>query len=105
MWNRKESWRSKEKSTKIDINEEIQRVMKELQCTSDVTDLNYEDLCIHLNLDLSEGFKIQKFDTFGVTGNFLAHLRVYCDQLVGVGGDKVVLMRLFRQSLSREALK
>ncbi|XP_069146943.1 uncharacterized protein [Solanum lycopersicum] len=38
--------------------------MKEVQCNPDVADLNYEDLSIHLNLDLSEWFKMPKFDTF-----------------------------------------
>lgn len=38
--------------------------MKELQCIPEVAYFNNEDLCIHPNLDLSEGFKIPKFDTF-----------------------------------------
>ncbi|KAK4706953.1 hypothetical protein R3W88_033490 [Solanum pinnatisectum] len=79
--------------------------MKELQCIPEVTNLNYEDLCIHPNLDLPEGFKVPKFDVFGGTGNPLAHLRAYCDQLVGVGRDEALLMRLFSQSLSGEALE
>ncbi|KAK4736925.1 hypothetical protein R3W88_000622 [Solanum pinnatisectum] len=79
--------------------------MKELQCTLEVAGLNYEDLCIHPNLDLPEGFKVPKFDVFGGTGNPLAHLRAYCDQLVGVGRDEALLMRLFSRSLSGEALE
>uniref|UniRef100_M1BQB8 Gag-pro n=1 Tax=Solanum tuberosum TaxID=4113 RepID=M1BQB8_SOLTU len=59
--------------------------MKELQYIPEVDELSYEDLCIHPNLDLPEGFKVPKFDTFGGAGNPLAHLRAYCDQLVGVG--------------------
>ena len=57
--------------------------MKEFQCIPDVTGLNYEDLCIHPNLNLPEGFKIHKFDTFGGIGNPL-----------GVGRDEYILMRL-----------
>ncbi|KAK4714138.1 hypothetical protein R3W88_020045 [Solanum pinnatisectum] len=79
--------------------------MKELQCIPEVAGLNYEDLCIHPNLDLPEGFKVPKFDVFGGTGNPLAHLRAYCDQLVGVGRDEALLMRLFSRSLSGEALE
>jgi len=52
-------------------------------------------LVIHPNLNLSEGFKIPKFDTFGRVGRPMAHLRAYCDQLVGVGRDEVLLMRIF----------
>jgi len=87
------------------MKEEIRKVMKELNCIPEVEGLSYEDLCIHPNLDLPEGCKVQKFDIFGGTGNPLAHLRAYCDQLVGVGRDEALLMRLFSRSLSGEALE
>ncbi|KAK4734344.1 hypothetical protein R3W88_008605 [Solanum pinnatisectum] len=102
---REREWRSKEEAAKLDMKEEIRKAMKELQCIPEVTDLNYEDLCIHSNLDLPEGFKVPKFDVFGGTGNPLAHLRAYCGQLVGVGRDEALLMWLFSRSLSREALE
>ena len=35
----------------------------------------------------------------------MAHLRAYCDQLIGVGKDEALLMRLFIQSLCLEALE
>ena len=35
----------------------------------------------------------------------MAHLRAYCDQLVGVGRDEAFLMRLFSQSLCGESLE
>ena len=49
--------------------------MKDLQCTLDVADLNYEDLCIHQHMDLPYGFKMPKIDTFGGIGNPLAHMK------------------------------
>lgn len=98
-------WRLKEEATEVDIKEEILRGMKEQQCLPEVTELNYEDLCIHLNLVLLEGFKVPKFDVFERIGNHLGHLMAYYDQLVGVERDKVVLMYIFSRSLSREALK
>ncbi|KAK4724407.1 hypothetical protein R3W88_027186 [Solanum pinnatisectum] len=79
--------------------------MKELQCIPEVVGLSYEDLWIHPNLDLPEGFKVPKFDIFEGIGNPLAELRAYCDQLVGVGRDEALLMRLFSRSLSGEALE
>ena len=79
--------------------------MKEVQCVPDIAGLSYENLCIHPNLELPEGFKIPKFDTFRGVGSPMAHLRAYCDQLVGVGRDEVLLMCLFSRSLSREALQ
>ena len=79
--------------------------MKEIQCVPYIPGISYEDLCIHQNLNLPEGFKIPKFDTFGGVGNPMAHLKAYCDQLVGVGRDEALLMRLFSGSLCGEALK
>ena len=61
-------WRSKEKAL-VDIKEEIRKAMKEFQCIPNVVGLNYEDLCIHPNMDLPEGFKVPKFGTFGGVGN------------------------------------
>ena len=62
--------------------------------------LNYKTLCIRPNLDLTEGFKVPKFVTFNGIRNPLAHMNVYCDQLVGVGKNEALLMRLFSRSLS-----
>ena len=84
------------------IKEEIKKPMKELQCVPDIARLSYEDLCIRPNLDLPEGFKIPKFDTSGGVGNPMAHLKAYCDQLIGVRRDKALLMRLFSRSLYGE---
>ena len=87
------------------MNEEIRKAMKELQCIPEVAGLSYEDLCIHPNLDLPEGFKVPKFDVFKGIGNPLAQLRAYCDQLVEVERDEALLMHLFSRSLSGEALE
>ena len=56
-------WREKEEE-KVDIKEEIKKAMKEFQNVPDVVGINDENLCIHPNLDLPEGFKIPKFDSF-----------------------------------------
>ena len=87
------------------MKEEIRKAMKELHYISEVDGLSYKDLCIHPNLDLPEGFKVPKFVTFNGTGNPLAHLKVYCDQLVGIGKNEALLMRLFGRSLNGEALE
>ncbi|XP_069154673.1 uncharacterized protein [Solanum lycopersicum] len=87
------------------MKEEIRKAMKELHYISEVDGLSYKDLCIHPNLDLPEGFKVPKLVTFNGTGNPLAHLKVYCDQVVGVGKNEEILMRLFGRSLSGEALE
>lgn len=79
--------------------------MKDLECILNVSGMSYENLCIHPNLHLPEGLKVPKFDLFEGIGNPLVHLRAYCDHLVGVGRDEGVLMWLFTQSLSGEALE
>ena len=68
-------WRSKEEAANIYIEEDILKVIKELQCVPDVAGLNYEDLCIHSNLHHPKGFKMEKINTFRGTGNPLGHLR------------------------------
>ena len=45
------------------------------------------------------------FDTFGGVANLMAHERAYCDQLMGVGRDEALLMRLFTRSLCGEDLE
>ncbi|XP_059310083.1 uncharacterized protein LOC132061252 [Lycium ferocissimum] len=65
--------------------------------------LRYSDLCIHPDLGLPEGFKIPKFDHFNGSGNPRAHLRAYCDQLVGSGRNEA--FRLFSRSLLGTAME
>ena len=79
--------------------------MKELQSIPDIARLSYEDLCIHPYLNLPEAFKFPKFDTFGGVSNPLTYLRAYCYQLVRVGRDEALFMRLFRLSLCGEVLE
>ena len=98
-------WRSREEVVKLNMKEEIRKTMKELHHIFEVDGLSYKDLCIHQNLDLPEGLKVPKFFTFNGTGNPLARLKVYCNQLVGVGKNEALLMRLFGRSLNGEALE
>ncbi|XP_070054240.1 uncharacterized protein [Nicotiana tomentosiformis] len=66
--------------------------------------LNYEDLCIQLDVELPEGNKPPKFGMFDGTGDSKVHLRTYCDKLVGVGKDERIRMKLFMRSLTGDAL-
>ncbi|XP_059283656.1 uncharacterized protein LOC132037200 [Lycium ferocissimum] len=60
---------------------------------------------MHPILDLPEGFKVPYFELFNGTGNPKAHLRAYCDQLVGVRDNQVLIIRLFSWSLIGEAFE
>ncbi|XP_059292619.1 uncharacterized protein LOC132046090 [Lycium ferocissimum] len=83
------------------IEKEMGKKIAELEHGSKIKEgLRYSDLCIHPDLGLPEGFNIPKFDHFNGSGNPLAHLRGYCNQLVRNGGNEVLLMRLFSRSIS-----
>ncbi|XP_059285137.1 uncharacterized protein LOC132038491 [Lycium ferocissimum] len=87
---------------------DMERKMEELleksnRVIRNPTSLSYDDLCMHPNLDLPKGFKIPKFEIFNGTGNPKAHLRSYCDQLVGIKKNEPLIMRLFSRSLAGEA--
>ncbi|XP_070034750.1 uncharacterized protein [Nicotiana tomentosiformis] len=66
--------------------------------------LNYKDLCNQLDVELPEGYKPPKFEMFDCTPNPKAHLRTYCDKLVGMGKNEQICMKLFMRSLTGDAL-
>lgn len=59
--------------------------MKSLQFAWGNESLDYDALCIHPDVDTPVGYKPSKFDMFYGTGDPHAHLRAYCNKLVGVG--------------------
>nr|XP_009770363.1 PREDICTED: uncharacterized protein LOC104221080 [Nicotiana sylvestris] len=78
--------------------------MKNLQVARGSESLDYEDLCIHQDIDMPLGYKPPKFDIFNGTGDPHAHLREYCDKLVGVGRNEKLRIKLFIRSLTGEEL-
>ncbi|XP_070032288.1 uncharacterized protein [Nicotiana tomentosiformis] len=69
-----------------------------------IESLNYEDQCIQLDVELSEGYKPTKFEMFDGTGDPKVHLRTYCDKLVGVAKNEQIRMKLFMRSFTGDAL-
>lgn len=63
----------------------LKEAFKSIQVHKGVESLEYEDLCVHPDVELPMGYKVPKFDVFDGKGNPRAHLRSYCDKLVGVG--------------------
>ncbi|XP_049375476.1 uncharacterized protein LOC125840547 [Solanum verrucosum] len=89
------------------INAQLQglrKALKSLEVTRGTESLDYDDLCIHPDIDLSVGYKPPMFDMFDGKGDPHAHIRAYCDKLVGVGRNEKLRMKLFIRSLSGEAL-
>ncbi|XP_070013655.1 uncharacterized protein [Nicotiana sylvestris] len=83
---------------------ELKKAFKNLKIVRSMEGLEYEDLCVHPDVDLLAGYKVPKFDMFDGKGNRRAHLRSYCHKLVGVGKDEAIRMKLFIRSLTREAI-
>ncbi|XP_070039434.1 uncharacterized protein [Nicotiana tomentosiformis] len=82
----------------------LRKQMKNLQVARRSESLDYEDLCIHPYVDMPIGYKPLKFDIFDGRGDPHAHLRAYCDKLVGVRKNEKLRMKLFIRSLTRDAL-
>ncbi|KAG5599843.1 hypothetical protein H5410_031213 [Solanum commersonii] len=82
----------------------LRKVLKNLQVTRGTESLDYDDLCIHPDIDMPVRYKPPKFDMFDGQGDPHAHLRVYFGKLVGVGKNKNMRMKLFIRSLFGEAL-
>ncbi|KAG5576044.1 hypothetical protein H5410_056178 [Solanum commersonii] len=61
---------------------DLRKALKSLQITRGAKSLEYDDLCIHPDIDMSVGCKPPKFDMFDEKGDPHAHLRAYCDKLV-----------------------
>ena len=59
---------------------------------------------MHPDVELPEGYKLPKFEMFNGIRDQKAHLRMYCDKLIGVGRNGRILMKLFMRSLIGEAL-
>ncbi|XP_070054459.1 uncharacterized protein [Nicotiana tomentosiformis] len=78
--------------------------MKNLQVARDSESLDYEDLCIHPNVDMPAGYTPPKFDIFDGMSDPHAHLRAYCDKLVRVGRNEKLRLKLFIRSLTGETL-
>ncbi|XP_004228826.2 uncharacterized protein [Solanum lycopersicum] len=80
-------WRLREEKREQEMNvmkEAISEAVKRVQTSRKITELEYEDLCMHPDLEIPEGYKIPKFETFNGIGNPMAHLRAYCDKLFNV---------------------
>ncbi|XP_070008502.1 uncharacterized protein [Nicotiana sylvestris] len=87
--------------------EELKKLTSRIQGvegSKGIDGLNYEDLCIHPDVELPEGYKHPKFEMFDGTGDPMVHLRTYCDKLVRVGNDERIRMKLFMRSLKGDAL-
>ncbi|KAH0724475.1 hypothetical protein KY285_000301 [Solanum tuberosum] len=77
-------WKSKEEERDKEMRE-LREEVRNMRISKRGDKLEYEDLCVHPDIDLLDGYKPPKFEMFDGTGNPRNHLRSYCDKLVGVG--------------------
>ncbi|KAJ8535673.1 hypothetical protein K7X08_023393 [Anisodus acutangulus] len=82
----------------------LKEAFKNIQTSKGHEGLEYEDLCMHPDIELPVGYKMPKFDLFDGKGNPYSHLRSYCDKLIGVGKNQAIIMKLFVRGLTGEAL-
>lgn len=61
-------------------------------------------MCIQQEVELSEGYNPPKIEIFDGTSDPKAHLRTYCDKLIGMGKNEQIRMKSFVQSLTRDVL-
>nr|XP_027102201.1 uncharacterized protein LOC113723226 [Coffea arabica] len=66
--------------------------------------LDYNELCLFPNMQLSAGFKVPKFSKYDGTGNPKTHLRLFANKLGKPIDDENLPMRLFPESLEGDAL-
>ncbi|XP_019240020.1 PREDICTED: uncharacterized protein LOC109220015 [Nicotiana attenuata] len=67
--------------------------------------VDYKDLCLFPDVQLSAGFKMPMFDLYDGHGDLVAHLRGFCSKMRGAGGKDESWMAYFSQSLSGVALE
>ncbi|XP_019253961.1 PREDICTED: uncharacterized protein LOC109232660 [Nicotiana attenuata] len=67
--------------------------------------VKYVELCAFPEVELPAGYKIPKFEKFDGSGNPFFHLKLYCENLIGVGQNEGIRIKLFNQSLSGKALE
>ncbi|KAG5614981.1 hypothetical protein H5410_014805 [Solanum commersonii] len=99
----KDAWLEEDASINSQLHG-LRKELKSLQVTKGTKSLNYDDMCIHPYNNVPVGYKSPKYDMYDGKGDPHAHLRVYCDKLVGVGRNEKLRMMLLIQSLFGEAL-
>ncbi|KAM3357045.1 hypothetical protein P3S68_023759 [Capsicum galapagoense] len=78
----------------------LELTMKNLQGLGGYKSVSYKDLCMFPGVHLLLGFKMLKFEKYDGHGDLVAHLRRYCNQLMGTGRKEELLMAYFGESLS-----
>ncbi|XP_070006007.1 uncharacterized protein [Nicotiana sylvestris] len=89
------------------LAEELKKLTSQIQGvegSKGIGGLNYEDICIQTDVELSEEYKPPKFEMFDGTWDPRVHLRTYCNKLVGVGNDERIHIKLFMRSLKGDTL-
>ncbi|XP_070013064.1 uncharacterized protein [Nicotiana sylvestris] len=83
----------------------LEQSFRDMQGLGGQVSVAYKDLCLFLDVQLSAGFKMPKFDLYDGHGDPVAHLRGFCSKMRGAGGKYELLMAYFSQSLSGSALE
>lgn len=66
--------------------------------------MDYDELCLFLDVQLLLGFKTLKFSKYDGIENFKTNLRMFANKLEKPVDDESLLARLFPESLKGEAM-
>ncbi|WMV32276.1 hypothetical protein MTR67_025661 [Solanum verrucosum] len=83
----------------------LEDAMRGLRGFDSSQSVRYEELCTFPEVELPPGYKILKFEKFRGSGNHFFHLKIYCENLIGVGNNQGIRIKLFNQSLTGKALE
>ncbi|XP_070002314.1 uncharacterized protein [Nicotiana sylvestris] len=78
----------------------LEQQLKNIQGLAGQKSIAFKDLCMFPDVRLPLGFKNPKFEKYNGHGDPIAHLKRYCNQLRGAGGNEKFLMIYFRESLT-----
>ncbi|XP_070055601.1 uncharacterized protein [Nicotiana tomentosiformis] len=83
----------------------LEQQLKSMQGLAGHNSIAFKDLCMFPDVRLPLGFKTPKFEKYDGHGDPIAHLKRYCNQLRGVGGNEELLMAYFGERLTGVASK
>ncbi|KAH0689562.1 hypothetical protein KY289_016920 [Solanum tuberosum] len=77
----------------------LEQSIRDMQGLGSHKGISFSDLCMFPHVYLPVGFKTPKFKKYDGHGDPIAHLKRYCNQLMGAEGKKEFLMAYFGESL------
>lgn len=78
----------------------LEQQIKSIQGLASQSCVAFMDLCMFPNVCLLPGFKTPKFEKYDGHSDPIAHLKMYCNQLRGAGGNEELQVAYFGEGLT-----